>query len=316
MTHKVFIDGEAGTTGLMIRERLQNRSEISLISLSDTLRKDEAARRDAINSADAVILCLPDEAARAAVSLCENSDTVIIDASTAHRVTEGWTYGFPELTPEQRVAIAGSKRISNPGCYATGFIALMRPLVNEGLIPPFWPTTCNAVSGYTGGGKSMIAEFEKSAEDGATDDVYRIYATNLNHKHLPEMTEYAGLDSPPLFTPAVGRFPQGMIVEIPLQLWALPTEPDIAEVHAVLSRYYAHEDFIDVASLEDSHATKTLAGHEMAGQNGLKIRVFGDVEAQQVRLVASLDNLGKGASGAAVQNLNIVLGLPENSGLV
>ncbi|MDI7774855.1 N-acetyl-gamma-glutamyl-phosphate reductase [Asticcacaulis sp. EMRT-3] len=313
MSHKVFIDGEAGTTGLQIRERLEKRADIELIRLSDDRRKDVNARRDALNSADAVILCLPDEAAREAVSLIENPDVAVIDASTAHRVAEGWTYGFPEMPNgqdvEQRDLIRASKRISNPGCHATGFIALIRPLVESGLIAPFFPLTASSLSGYTGGGKAMIAEFESGAGH------ERIYATGLRHKHLPEMTLYSGLESSPIFSPTVGHFPQGLIVEVPLPLWALPDAPDLDTIHDALSAAYDGERFVSVASLEDSRATASLNGDLLANTNQLLIHVFGDPEAETANLVAVFDNLGKGASGAAVQNLNLVLGVEESLGL-
>ncbi|MDV6329300.1 N-acetyl-gamma-glutamyl-phosphate reductase [Asticcacaulis sp. 201] len=311
MSHKVFIDGEAGTTGLQIRERLEKRSDIELIRLSDDKRKDADARKGALNSADAVILCLPDDAAREAVSLIENPDVRVIDASTAHRTDEDWTYGFAEMAKGQRDAIRASKRITNPGCYATGFIALVRPLAEAGIIPPFWPLTCNAVSGYSGGGKAMIAEFEQNT----TADNYRIYKTDLNHKHLPEMTFYGGLESPPVFMPAVGRYAQGMIVEVPLQMWALPDEPELTKLHEVLSAAYEGERFVTVAPLAESKATKHLQPEMLNDTNQLLIHVFGDEIGQQARLVAVLDNLGKGASGAAVQNLNLVLGVEEGLGL-
>lgn len=311
MAKKVFIDGEAGTTGLQIRERLAGRSDIELVRLSDDKRKDLNARREALNSVDAVILCLPDEAAREAVALISNPEVAVVDASTAHRVHEDWAYGFAEMADGQRDAIRASKRISNPGCYATGFIALMRPLTDAGIVPPFWPSSCHAVSGYSGGGKSMIAEFEQ----GGTTDNYRIYKTDLNHKHLPEMTVFGGLESPPLFTPAVGRYAQGMIVELPLQLWALPDEPDLARLHDVLTAAYDGERFVNVAPLAESQALKHIQPEMLNGTNQLLIHVFGDEMGQQARLVAVLDNLGKGASGAAVQNLNLVLGVAESLGL-
>lgn len=315
MGHRVFIDGEAGTTGLQIRARLQHRPDLDLVSLPPEIRKNPGARAEALNSADAVILCLPDEAAREAVRLIENPATRVIDASTAHRTSEGWTYGFPEMAPQQRAAIRTSTRISNPGCYATGFIGLVRPLVEAGLTPRDQPLSVNAVSGYSGGGKAMIAEFEGEGAAGHTRTPYRIYATGLRHKHLPEMRIHAGLRRSPVFSPAVGRFAQGMLVEVPLQLWALPGAPRLREMHRALADAYRGEPFVEVASLEESATTLTLDPEGLNGSNRMKLWVFGDEDAGQARLVAQLDNLGKGASGAAVQNLNLVLGAPESEGL-
>jgi len=315
MTHTVFIDGEAGTTGLQIRERLEKRADITLLQIDPARRKDPAARAEALNSADAAILCLPDDAAREAASLVTNPKTVLIDASTAHRVAPGWAYGFAELSKTQRGVIAASKRISNPGCYPTGFLALVRPLVEAGLAPADWPFTLNAVSGYSGGGKAMIAEFEDEASPGYTRVPFRIYAMNLAHKHVPEMQVHAGLKHPPLFAPAVGRYAQGMIVEVPLQLFALPKKPSPAALHQVLAAAYEGEQFIDVASLAEAAAKKTLDPEGLNGTNRMKLYVFANAETGQARLVALLDNLGKGASGAAVQNMNLALGLDEAAGL-
>jgi len=312
---RIFIDGAAGTTGLEIRERLSGRSELSLITLPEAARKDMAARREALNAADIVILCLPDEAAREAVALIDNPAVRVIDASSAHRVADGWTYGFPELEPGGYARIAAAKRVSNPGCWATGFLAILRPLVRAGLVPPDFPVTANGVSGYSGGGKSMIAEFQDKSAADYTETVSRIYGLNLTHKHLPEMTRHAGLAHPPLFEPGVGRFYRGMLVEVPLQLWALPGAPAPRDIHAALVKAYPDRPLMTVASMEDAGAVKTLDAEILAGANGLTLYVFGNEKAGQARIVAALDNLGKGASGAAVQNLNIMLGLPETTGL-
>jgi N-acetyl-gamma-glutamyl-phosphate reductase len=314
-TAKIFIDGAAGTTGLEIRERLQGRSELSRIALSDAERKDQAARKRALNEADLVILCLPDEAAREAVALIDNPETRVIDASTAHRVAEGWDFGFPELEPDGYSRIAQSKRVSNPGCWATGFLAIARPLVRAGIIPTDFPLTANGVSGYSGGGKSMIAEFEDKKSADYTETVSRIYGLSLTHKHIPEMQRHSGLAHPPLFEPSVGRYYRGMLVEVPLQLWALPAEPTPRDVHAALVKAYPERPLVKVASLEDAAAAKTLDAEIFAGTNGLTLYVFANEKTRQARVVAAFDNLGKGASGAAVQNLNIMLGLPETTGL-
>jgi N-acetyl-gamma-glutamyl-phosphate reductase len=315
MAAKIFIDGEAGTTGLQIRERLEGRRDLQLLSIDPERRKDESARRDLLNTADVVVLCLPDDAARQAVALIERNTTRVIDASTAHRVAQDWVYGFAEMSEEQRSAIASAARVSNPGCYPTGMIALVRPLVEADLIPSVWPVTVNAVSGYSGGGKAMIAEFEDEASSSFTKDAFRTYGLSLQHKHVPEMQLYGGLENRPLFAPSVGRYYKGMIVEVPLQLWSMPSQPTLEEVHEVLSDAYSDGGFVEVASLEECRSLKGLDPEGLNDTNRMKLFVFGNEEEGQARLVALLDNLGKGASGAAVQNLNIMLGLDEGLGL-
>ena len=315
MVATVFIDGEAGTTGLRIRERLAARRDINVVSIDPAARKDPVARRERLNDADIVVLCLPDEAAREAVGLIENERVRIIDASSAHRTAPGWTYGFPEMLTGQREAIAASHRVSNPGCYPTGFIALVRPLVAAGLLPATWPVTVNAVSGYSGGGRAMIAQFEDRASPRPAAESFRLYGLGLNHKHVPEMRFHAGLASRPLFAPAVGRFHQGMIVEVPLPLHTLPGAPRLADIHGALAKAYRDEPFVDVASLDECAALDTLDPESLNGTNRMKLHAFGSDELGQARLVAVLDNLGKGAAGAAVQNLNLMLGLPEGAGL-
>lgn len=325
MTAKVFIDGEAGTTGLQIRQRLEKRRDLQVISIDPERRKDLSARHELLNAADAVILCLPDDAAKEAVKLVENPDTVIIDASTAHRVDPNWVYGFPEMTDGHRVLLQRSRRISNPGCYPTGFIGLIAPLVAAGLVPPATPVTVNAVSGYTGGGKGLIEEFQAEPRE-TTNDAFRIYGLTLAHKHVPEMTKYSGLAHAPVFAPAVGRYAQGMLVEIPLQLWSIPGAPTPNQLREALADFYQGERFVTVASADEIAALqKARAGaggyvealdpEALNNTNRMKLYVFGNEAAQQVRLIAQLDNLGKGASGAAVQNLNIALGLDEGAGL-
>lgn len=314
MTYSVFIDGEAGTTGLDVLRRLEARADLEIIALGDR-RRDVEARREALNGADAVILCLPDDAAKEAVAMIENPSVRVIDASTAYRVDPAWTYGFAEMAHApgrmtQREKIAGATRVSNPGCYPTGFIGLVRPLVSAGIIPAGWPVTVNAVSGYSGGGKAMIAEFEAG---GAR--AFRAYGLSLKHKHVPEMTLHTGLERPVLFAPAVAAYRQGMLVEVPLQLAALPSSPSVEVVHGALAEAYADCRFVEVAELETTEAMTGIDPEGLNGTNKMRLHVFGDRGGDQVRLVALLDNLGKGASGAAVQNLNLMLGLDEGTGL-
>jgi N-acetyl-gamma-glutamyl-phosphate reductase len=307
MTHHVFIDGAAGTTGLEIRERLAGRTELSLIALDEAARKDAAARREALNAADFVILCLPDDAAREAVSLIDNPRTRVIDASTAHRVADGWTYGFAELEPGQQETIAQALRVSNPGCYPTGFLAMVRPLVRTGLIPYDWPLTVNAISGYSGGGKAMIGEFEGDSGGAA----YRGYALDLAHKHVPEMQRHARLAHPPIFTPAVVRAYRGMVVEVPLPLFAFSGRPSIEAIEATLCEAYEGSKLVRVAHRDEGLVD--IAAD--AGSDRMTLSVHGNADTGQARLIATLDNLGKGAAGAAVQNLNIMAGLDPVAGL-
>ncbi len=332
MVSKVFIDGAAGTTGLEIHERLAGRCEFSLVRLSDAERKDPKARAAALNDAEIVILCLPDEAARDAVGMIDNPRVRVIDASTAHRVAPGWTYGFPELEPDQRAKIAASKRVSNPGCWPTGFLALARPLVRAGLVPPDFPLTVTGVSGYSGGGKAMIEEFEAKDKPGYVETVVRTYGLTLSHKHAPEMRVHCGLAHAPVFSPNVGRFYRGMIVEVPLQLWALPKKPTVYNLFEVLGDAYRGEKLIEAADLDHidffkamrqgtpytiaSRAPQSIDAEMLKLTNGMKLFVLGNDKTEQARLLAVFDNLGKGASGAAVQNLNIMCGLPETAGLV
>ncbi|HTP76823.1 MAG TPA: N-acetyl-gamma-glutamyl-phosphate reductase [Rhizomicrobium sp.] len=316
MTKRIFIDGAAGTTGLEIRERLASRKDLRVVQLTESDRKDRDARSRALNDADIVILCLPDDAAREAAGLITNPDVRVIDASTAHRVAPGWAFGFPEYEPGNYDVIAAARRVTNPGCYATGFLALVRPLVLAGLIPSDAPLSANAVSGYSGGGKAMIEEFEKKDSPAYVETVVRTYALSLAHKHVPEMTERGGLKHPPVFAPSVGRYYRGMIVEVPLQLWSLSTAPGANMLRDALAGAYAGRPFVEVAGAAETGDLKTVDAEMLKNTNKLKIYVFGNDRTRQARLVAVLDNLGKGASGAAVQNLNIMLGLPESTGLL
>ncbi len=305
MSAALFIDGAVGTTGLEIAERVAGRSEFTLIALGEDARKNIAKRREALNAADFVILCLPDDAAREAAGLIDNPRTRVIDASSAHRVDPAWTFGFPEIVGRDKVA--GAARVSNPGCYSTGFIALVAPLVRQGLIPGDWAYTCHAVSGYSGGGKALIARFE-----GDPGIAYRDYALALGHKHVPEMQHVAGLAHPPLFAPAVVAAHRGMIVEVPLHLSLMHHAAPVDGLRDLLKDYYRDSAVVHVH--EDAPEELLLRG-DAPGWDGLDLYVCGSPDGTQARLIAVLDNLGKGASGAAVQNLNLMSGLPETQGL-
>jgi N-acetyl-gamma-glutamyl-phosphate reductase len=307
MAQTVFIDGAAGTTGLEIADRLAGRDEFDLIVLDDSRRKDRDARAEALNTSDFAILCLPDDAAREAVALIEPGSRVrVIDASTAHRVAPGWIYGFPELVG--RDAVAQGARISNPGCYSTGFIALMAPLVAAGLLPADWPYTCNAVSGYSGGGKTLIERFE-----GDPDIAWRGYALTLGHKHVPEMQHRCGLAFPPLFSPAVIPAHRGMVVEVPLPLAAMAGAASGDALRVALAEFYASSPIVTMG--EEPLFGEMLLRRSHEPSDRMELFVFTSPGGEQARLVALLDNLGKGASGAAVQSLNLMAGLDETTAL-
>lgn len=310
MTQTVFIDGAAGTTGLEIADRLAGRDEFALITLGDDKRKDLEHRRQALNDADFVILCLPDDAAKEAVALTTSTKTRIIDASTAHRTEQNWAYGFPEYRKGQRERIAAARLVSNPGCYPTGFLGLVAPLVAEGLIPEDWPYSVNAVSGYSGGGKALIERFE--GRDGA-DIGFRTYGLDLSHKHVPEMQTHAGLGLAPIFSPAVVRAFRGMMVEVPLPISVMPGSDSPEEMRSCLKAHYRGSPVVTVH--EQLAPSELLILNTQEPSDRLDLYVLGSPDNTQVRLLAMLDNLGKGASGAAVQNLNIMAGLEETTGL-
>jgi len=307
MTATIFIDGEHGTTGLQIRDRLSGRRDLKLLSIPEAERRNAGLREDLLKAADIAILCLPDEAAKEAVALAAGAGTRFIDASTAHRTAAGWVYGFAEMARGQRAAIAAAALVSNPGCYATGAIALVRPLVDSGLLPADHPVTINAVSGYSGGGKQMIAQMEDAARPDAIAANHFAYALTLAHKHVPEIMAHGGLARRPIFTPAVGRFAQGMLVSIPLFTDLLPGNPSLATIHEALSAHYAGQAVVETMALASAGTLPRLDAEEMRGTDRMRLYVLGTEGKGQVNLVASLDNLGKGAAGAAVQNLNLMI---------
>ncbi|HEC90274.1 MAG TPA: N-acetyl-gamma-glutamyl-phosphate reductase [Alphaproteobacteria bacterium] len=310
MVAKIFIDGEAGTTGLEIRGRLEKRQDVELIRLADDARKDASARAGALAAADVAILCLPDAAARQAADMAAASGTRLIDASTAHRTDPGWVYGFAEMTAGQREKIAGAARVSNPGCYACSAVALIRPLVEAGILPAGCRLTINAVSGYSGGGRKMVEEYEKSGSPG--HDAFMVYGLTLDHKHVPEIKVHGLLENRPLLVPSVGNFRQGMIVQVPLQLSTLPGAPTAADIHAALAGHYAGQKFVTVADIADITG---ISAESLNGTNEIHIRVMANEAAGHAVLAALSDNLGKGAAGQAVQNLNLMLGVEESTGL-
>ncbi len=315
MTTKVFVDGQEGTTGLQIHERLGQRADIEVLAIAPERRKDPAARAALLNACDVAFLCLPDDASREAAALTTNPKTKLIDASTAHRTDPAWTYGLPELAPAQRARIRETTRVSNPGCHATGFVLIVRPLVDAGILPLDYPITCHSLSGYSGAGKKLIGIHEGPRTPQDHLHAPRPYALTLQHKHLPEMQKHTGLPRPPLFMPVVGDCYKGMAVSVPLVRRFLPSSPSASKVHEVLAARYQGERFVKVLPFGSSDVLDTGFLDPMAcnGTNRLDLFVFGNDE--QILVVARFDNLGKGASGAAVQSMNIMLGLDEGLGL-
>jgi len=315
MVYKVFVDGQEGTTGLKINERLENRNNIQLLKIDPDKRKDPLERSRLLNEADIAFLCLPDTAAREAVTLVHNSTTRIIDASTAHRVDEGWAYGMPELSRYHRKMIETSMRVSVPGCHATGFNMSLFPLVKEGIVPCDYPVTCHSITGYSGGGKKLIEQYETNGLDNERLESPRFYSLSLNHKHIPEMQKVCGLKYAPVFTPIVSNFYRGMTVAIPLISRLLPKKYTAEEIQEFFAYYYKEQSFVSVLPFD----SESYLDHGFLGASGcnltnrIELFIFGGSE--QILLLSRLDNLGKGSSGAAIQNMNIMLGLDEDEGL-
>ncbi|WP_117194092.1 N-acetyl-gamma-glutamyl-phosphate reductase [Rhizobium terrae] len=305
---KIFIDGEHGTTGLQIRTRMAGRRDVELLSIPEAERRNAAMREDLLNSADIAILCLPDDASREAVAMLAGNNKVrVIDTSTAFRIDPSWAYGFAEMDKAQADKIKSARHVANPGCYPTGAIALIRPLRAAGILPDGYPVSVNAVSGYTGGGKQLIGQMEDQSRDDAISANNFLYGLNLKHKHVPEMKIHGQLDRAPIFSPSVGRFAQGMIVQVPLFLEDLKDGATMDSIHQVLVEHYAGQDIVTVVPLEESKALPRVDAEELVNQDTMKLFVFGTPGAPHVNLVALLDNLGKGASGAAVQNMDLML---------
>jgi N-acetyl-gamma-glutamyl-phosphate reductase len=308
MTAKIFIDGEHGTTGLQIRTRMAGRRDVDLLSIPEAERRNAAMREDLLNSADIAILCLPDDASREAVNMLAGNNKVrVIDTSTAYRVNPSWAYGFAELDKAQADKIRSARHVANPGCYPTGAISLIRPLTAAGILPPNYPLSVNAVSGYTGGGKQLIGQMEDQSRDDAISANNFLYGLTLKHKHVPEIQIHGQLDRAPLFSPSVGRFAQGMIVQVPLFLDELKEGATIEAIHKALVDHYAGQAIVSVVPLEESKALPRIDAEELVGKDTMKLFVFGNPATGHVNLVSVLDNLGKGASGAAVQNMDLML---------